>query len=72
MSDQRDDRKFSQRVERVNVAFLVKLPVKLVDRFAQLVEEAINESEGQLVFTKVDSERLFIGKASRYDDEEVR
>lgn len=63
MTEERDDRSFSERVEKVNVAFLVRLPLKNVERLAQLVEDDLNETEGRLVYTKVDSERLFIGKA---------
>ena len=67
MTDREQPRTFSERIESMNVAFLVKVPVKLIERFAQLVEEAVNDVEGRLVYTKVDSERLAIVRAERDD-----
>ena len=67
MTDREQPRTFSERIESMNVAFLVKVPVKLIERFAQLVEEAVNDVEGRLVYTKVDSERLAIVRAERGD-----
>ena len=67
MTDREQPRTFSERIESMNVAFLVKVPVKLIERFAQLVEEAVNDVEGRLIYTKVDSERLSIVRAERDD-----
>ena len=57
---ERDARTFKEYVERINVAFLVSLPVKEIKRFAQLVEDAINEVGGKFVYSKTSSSRLFI------------
>lgn len=66
-SEERDDRTFPQRVEMMNVAFLVRVPTKMVERFAQLVEDDINEVEGKLVFPKVSTNRLYIKEADPRD-----
>jgi len=66
----REPRTFRQDAEKVNVAHLVQVPTKMLDRYAQLVEEAINEVGGRYVFSKSSSSRLFIQEAyPRRDDE---
>jgi hypothetical protein len=56
---ERDTRGFQERVSRLNAAFLVSVPTKeLAGRFAQLVEEAANETGAKLIYTLVSSQRL--------------
>ena len=69
-----DDRTFPERVERMNVAFLVQIPTKDVERYMQLVEDALNSVEGKRIFVKVSTHRLFIKEAfprDRRDDDNV-
>jgi len=55
-----DERPFSERVARVKLAYLVSLPTAQVEKFAQQVEEALNETGGTLIHTEMSSGRLFI------------
>ena len=66
----REPRTFKQDAEKLNVAHLVQVPTKMLDRYAQLVEDAINEVGGRYVFSKSSSARLFIKEAyPRRDDD---
>ena len=51
------------RMDYGSLAHLVQVPMKMLDRYAQLVEEAINEVGGRYVFSKSSSSRLFIQEA---------
>lgn len=68
----REPRTFTQDVERANVAFLVQVPTRELERFAQLVEDAINEVSGRYVFSKASNRKLFIMEPSRDDDRDDR
>ena len=64
---ERDNRTFPERVEKVNLAFLVQVPVKTLDRLASLIEDGLNSTGARLVYTKVSSNRLFIDEAPPRD-----
>jgi hypothetical protein len=75
---ERDERTFPERVERVNLAWLVSVSPAMVERLAQLVDDDLNEVGGRLVYHKVSSDKLFIipardleeleGRSARRDD----
>ena len=65
---ERDNRTFQERVEKVNLAFLVQVPVKMLDQLAALIEDDLNDTGARLVYTKVSSNRLFIDDAPPRED----
>ena len=65
---ERDERTFKERVERVNLAWLVSVPPEMVERIAQLVDDDLREVEGRLVYHKVSSDKLFIIPARELEE----
>ena len=66
MESERDTRTFGERVARINAAFLVSVPTKeLAGRFAQGVEDLVNETGAKLIYTLMSSRRLKL----EHDDE---
>ena len=68
----REPRTFRQDVEKMNVAHLVQIPTQMLERYSQLVEEAINAVGGRYVFSKSSSARLFIKEAYPRDRDDRR
>lgn len=70
----REPRTFAENVERVNIAFLVSMSPKVIEKFAQDVDELLKEASGKLIFVKgPTAERLFIETARpRFDRDERR
>lgn len=69
---ERDERAFPERVERVNLAWLVSVSPAMVERLAQLVDDDLNEIGGRLVYHKVSSDKLFIIPARDLEELEDR
>lgn len=68
----RDERTFRERVERVNLAWLVSVSPVMVERLAQLVEDDLKEVNGKFVYHKVSSDKLFIIPARDLEELEDR
>ncbi len=69
---ERDERTFPERVEKVNLAWLVSVSPEMVQRLAQVVDDVLNDIGGRLVYHKISSDKLFIIPARDLEELEGR